>query len=72
MNRQLLEAYYDYAGERVRAGILDRSLDIAILDGKSVEEHVIEVLRAAGRLPEGWDGETDRVEPVPKEKRRAG
>lgn len=51
MNQRLLDAYYEYTLERVQAGILDHSLDIALLDGKTIEEHMIEVLRAAGRLP---------------------
>lgn len=56
MNKQLLDAYFDYTSERARAGIIDHSLDVAILDGKSVEQHVVEVLRAAGRLPGDWVG----------------
>lgn len=51
----LLEAYYAYSTERVRAGILDCSMNAAIVDGKTVEAHMIAVLRAAGRLPEGYE-----------------
>src|SRR5947208_2319234 len=54
MNDRLLDAYDRYAAERVRAGIIDHSLDAAILDGRTIEEHIVEVLRSAGRLPEGW------------------
>jgi hypothetical protein len=55
MNSRILEAYVSYSGELARRGILDHSLDVAILEGKTVEEHMIDVLRKAGRLPEGWD-----------------
>jgi hypothetical protein len=55
MSDRLLDAYYEYCLAQVRAGIIDHALDAAILDGKSVDEHIIEVLRAAGKLPEGWD-----------------
>jgi hypothetical protein len=55
MDDRLFEAYDQYAIERVRAGIIDHSLDAAALDGKTVREHVVEVLREAGRLPAGWD-----------------
>jgi hypothetical protein len=43
-----------------------------MLDGMSVDEHIIKVLRAAGRLPEGWDREADAAEPHPRPQRRAG
>lgn len=62
MDKPLLDAYLEHTGELARRGILDHSLNNAILDGKSVEEHMIEVLRAAGRLPEGWD--QDQPEPA--------
>lgn len=68
MNEHLLDAYYEYCSGLARAGILDHSLDNAILDGQTVEEHIVEVLRAAGRLPEGWDDEIER----PTGSRRAG
>ena len=54
MNDQLREAYLDYLDDLARSGILDHALSNAILEGKTVEEHVVEVLRAAGRLPDGW------------------
>jgi hypothetical protein len=57
MSDRLLDAYYAYCLAQVRAGIIDHSLDAAVLEGKSVDEHVVEVLRAAGRLPDGWDRE---------------
>jgi hypothetical protein len=62
MNQQLLDAYYEYCLERVRAGIIDHSLDNDLLDGKTVDEHIIEVLRAAGRLPESWDDDPESQE----------
>ena len=72
MNRRLRKAYYDYLDDLARAGIIDHALNNAILDGKTVEEHVVEVLRAAGRLPEGWDRESDDVTRHGQEKRRVG
>ena len=51
MNDSIREAYYDHCLALARAGIIDDSLNDAILDGKSVDEHVIDVLRAAGKLP---------------------
>ena len=62
MNSRILEAYVSYSGELARRGILDHSLDVALLEGKTVEEHMIDVLRKAGRLPEGWD--QDEPEPA--------
>ena len=63
MNDRLLDAYYEYCIDRVRAGIIDHALDAALLDGKTEDEHIVEVLRAAGRLPEGWDRGTGSEEP---------
>ena len=60
MNNRLRDAYYQYVSERVRAGIVDHSLDIAILEGKTVEEHMVEVLRAAGKLPDDGAPEVKR------------
>ena len=57
MNKHLRDAYYAYLDELARAGIVDHALNNAVLEGKTVEEHIVEVLRAAGRLPEGWDEE---------------
>jgi hypothetical protein len=57
MNKQLRDAYYEYLDDLANAGIIDHALNNAVLEGKTVEEHVVEVLRAAGRLPEGWDRE---------------
>src|SRR4051812_48291414 len=79
MNRPLRKAYYEYLDELARAGIVDHALNNAILEGKTVEGHVIEVLGAAGRLPEGWDGTSDqapsisrrRIHPVPPQVREA-
>ncbi|MCC7368944.1 MAG: hypothetical protein IT306_11005 [Chloroflexi bacterium] len=59
MDEKIFRAYLDYTDELGRRGILDHSLNDAIADGKSVEEHMIDVLRAAGRLPAGWDQATD-------------
>jgi hypothetical protein len=57
MNEQLREACYHYLDDLARAGVVDHALDNAILEGTTVEEHVVEVLHAAGRLPEGRDRE---------------
>jgi hypothetical protein len=57
MKKRLREAYYEYLDDLARAGIIDHALNNAVLEGKRVEEHIVEVLRAAGRLPEGWDRE---------------
>src|SRR4051794_7939783 len=67
MKERLFNAYDEYVVERVRAGVIDHSFDIAILEGKSVEEHIVEVLRAAGRLPEGWDDASDSDDLIPVE-----
>jgi hypothetical protein len=60
MNKQLRDAYYEYCDGLARAGIIDHALNNAILEGETVEEHIVDVLRAAGRLPEGWDREPDQ------------
>jgi hypothetical protein len=57
MTDRILDAYYEHCLSQVRAGIIDHSLDAALLDGKSVDEHIVDVLRAAGKLPAGWDRE---------------
>lgn len=51
MNDRIRDAYIEHELALAKAGILDHSLNIAILDGKTVEEHMIDVLRAAGKLP---------------------
>jgi hypothetical protein len=55
MNDRIRDAYYQYASEQIRAGIIDHSLDVAILEGKTVQEHMVDVLRAAGKLPDDWE-----------------
>ena len=65
MNDRLLSAYYEYCLAQVRSGIIDHALDAAILNGQSVDEHIVEVLRAAGKLPEDWDREAVQVGPSP-------
>jgi hypothetical protein len=57
MDKRLRDAYYDYCDDLARANIIDHALNNAILEGKTAEEHIVEVLRAAGRLPAGWDDE---------------
>jgi very-short-patch-repair endonuclease len=54
MDKRLRDAYYDYCDELARANIIDHTLNNAILDGKTIEERIVAVLRAAGQLPEGW------------------
>jgi len=68
MNKQLRDAYYDYLDDLARAGIIDHGLDNAVLEGTTVEQHIVAVLRAAGRLPAGWgrDQAWQRI-PVPRE-----
>jgi hypothetical protein len=72
MHELLREAYYDYLDDLARAGIIDHALNDAVAAGKPVEEHIVDVLRAAGRLPEGWDREADRTEPPVRPHQRAG
>jgi hypothetical protein len=55
MNERILDAYYEYCPEQVRAGLIDDSLTEGPDDGRSLEERIIATLRAAGRLPDGWD-----------------
>lgn len=55
MDQQIKDAYFAWTASPERAGILDHSLDVKMLDGKSFEEAVIEILREAGRLPEGHE-----------------
>ena len=55
MEKRILDAYYEYRLAQVRAGIIDDSLTDDIDDKRSMDERIIEVLRAAGRLPEGWN-----------------
>ena len=62
MNSRLFDAYFEYSLDGVWRGILDPSLDVALLEGKTVKEHMINVLRTAGRLPESWD--QDETEPA--------
>ena len=58
MNDQIRDGYIEHELALVKAGILDHSLDIAILEGRTVEEHMIDVLRAAGKLPADLEHET--------------
>jgi len=53
IDQRILDAYFAYAEERSRAGILDCWTDA--LDDRPVEDVLVEKLRAAGRLPEGWE-----------------
>jgi hypothetical protein len=72
MDKQLQDAYYAYTIERARAGILDHSLDIALLEGKTVEEAIVAILREAGRLPEGWDDPAEQATTRGEPGRRVG
>jgi hypothetical protein len=72
MYEQLRDAYYEYLDDLAQAGIIDHALNDAVAAGKPVEEHIVEVLRAAGRLPEGWDGAHGRAEPPARPHQRAG
>ena len=51
MNDRLRDAYIEHELAQARAGVIDHSLNAALLEGKTVEEHMIDVLRAAGKLP---------------------
>jgi len=72
MNDRLLDAYYEYASDLVRAGIIDDSLTENIDDDRPLDERIADILRAAGRLPDGWDDETGDVRQESQEKRRVG
>ena len=51
MDQKLLDAYGDYLDSPERRYVLDDSLLVATEQGKTVEEHIVEVLRAADMLP---------------------
>ena len=55
MNERLRGAYYEYLDDLAHRGIVDHALNIAVIEGKSIEAHIVDVLRAADRLPKGWD-----------------
>lgn len=55
IDQRIMDAYVDYHRDPARRYILDHTLDTLILDGLSVEDAMIEELRAAGRLPEGYE-----------------
>ena len=55
IDQRIMDVYDAMSVERVGRGILDHTLDVLTLDGWSVEEAMIEELRAAGRLPEGHE-----------------
>jgi hypothetical protein len=55
MDERLLKAYFDFTSDLVRAGIIDDSLTENIDDDRPYDERIADILRAAGRLPEGWD-----------------
>jgi hypothetical protein len=68
MNQRILEAYLEYSGEQARAGIIDDSLTENLDDDRPLEDRIIDILRAAGRLPEGWGHEWAWQQiPVPRE-----
>jgi hypothetical protein len=53
---RILDAYRDYAGEQVGAGILTcRRWEEAMLAGTSIAQWMVDELRTAGRLPEWYD-----------------
>ena len=72
MNEQLRRAYFEHLDTLARSGVIDHALDNAILEGKTVEESIVEILRTAGRLPEGWDSEHDQEDLAGDRHRRAG
>jgi hypothetical protein len=72
MNERLLDAYYEYTGELVRAGIIDDSLTENLDDDRPLEDRIAEILRAAGRLPEGWDHDAGHAESPVRPHQRAG
>lgn len=55
MNDRLLAAYLEYSGELARAGTIDESLTEILDNDRPVGERMADILRAAGRLPEGFD-----------------
>jgi hypothetical protein len=62
MDNRIQDAYFEYCLEQVRAGIIDDSLTEGPDDGRSMDQRIVDILRSAGRLPEGWD--QDEPEPA--------
>jgi hypothetical protein len=52
---RIRDAYYEYCLARAQAGLIDDALLSDTADGTSIEEHMIETLRAAGKLPSGFE-----------------
>jgi hypothetical protein len=55
MDRRVLDAYVDHVREQAERGVLDCSLTDKEDESKSIEEHMVETLRAAGKLPAGFE-----------------
>jgi hypothetical protein len=53
MDERIRAAYIEHELTQATSGVLDHALDRALSEGKSIEEHMIETLRAAGKLPAG-------------------
>lgn len=52
IDQRILDAYRDYLDGLARLGILECD---APAEGQAVEAWLVEKLRVAGRLPEGWE-----------------
>ncbi len=54
IGQTLMDAYDEYMEEQVRGGVIGHDLDVKTLEGKNVEQAIVEILREADRLPEGY------------------
>lgn len=71
MDKRILDAYYEYSVEQVRAGIIDDSLTENVDDTRPLEQRIADILRAAGRLPQDWDYQPDQEGREKESQRRA-
>ena len=55
VNPRIREAYLDNLLAQGEAGIFDDSITEGAGGSRSYEERIVDILRKAGRLPEGWD-----------------
>jgi hypothetical protein len=62
MHPRLIDTYLEYSGEQAQSGVIDDSLTEDLEDDRPLEDRIVDILRAAGRLPEGWNHETGDAE----------
>lgn len=55
LDEVLLKAYVDYSYDQVTSGILDCWTDAAVETGETVQDHMLNTLRKANRLPPGYE-----------------